>query len=142
MKTKLNDFLNEYGGPGRTIGFRYFEPKNKYDINIPIIIDTDMIDILTLTEDVEQILIDKNIEEDSFEFVEIDDTDEYLKYILNIKLTAYSKYEVQSMINTVLDNVVELYKDEVESEKLIIIGDKISTSGPDLNDKSKKIGYK
>jgi hypothetical protein len=141
MKTKFKDFLNEYGGPGRTIGFRYSAPSIEYGVLVPIIIN-DNVDVDGLKSDIKEILDRNNVEEDFFNLEQVEDEQQgYTPYELEIQMKGYSKYELQSMVSVVLDNVAELYEDDLRNEDMYILGDRIAVKGADLDPKSKPLGY-
>ncbi|MCK9477014.1 MAG: hypothetical protein M0R46_13900 [Candidatus Muirbacterium halophilum] len=144
MKTKFYEFLNEYGGPGRTIGFRYSDPVDEYGFLIYILVDTEYIDADSLREDIKDILVDNKIGEDYFDFTLENDYMQYDVYKLEIGMKGYSKYELQSLIGVVLDAISEMYSDEIDNERLIIVGDQLQVKGPDVDiepTKKSKIGF-
>lgn len=143
MKTKFYEFLNEYGGPGRTIGFRYSDPVDEYGFLIYILVDTEYIDADSLREDIKEILENKKVNEDYFLFDKDSEYGELDVYKLEISMKAYSKYELQSLIGVVLDAISEMYSDEIDNERLIIVGEQIQVKGPDVDEtKKRKIGFK
>ena len=136
MKTKFDDFLNEYGGPGKTLGFPYSKPNRLYDIKLPLSVSSD-INMEEMDKNIASIMLNKNIEEDNFKLLLSDDDSWFeggKEYILNIQMKVYSENEVQSAINVIIDVLVKIYGDKIK-----VHGDKIVAKG-DVPQK-KKLGF-
>jgi len=131
METKFNDFLNEYGGPYKTAGFRYSKPSIEYVFSLNMIVNPE-INIQKLTKDFKDIFDKYKLEQDNFNFMKEDDD----IYNLRINLTAYSKLEIESAMQVILKEIMKLYNNDI-----IFIAESLSIEGPDNEIKRKPIGY-
>lgn len=136
MKTRFKEFLNEYGGPGRTIGFRYSKPTLEYGFKAPLLI-SDNINIDELKNNIQEILKNNNIQEDYYEFDKIKEFSDKTLYGLEVSMKAYSKYELNSMIGVILNKLTEIYNNK---EDFDILYNNILFKGPDSN-QVRKIGF-
>jgi len=122
MKTKFNDFLNEYGGPGKATGFRYSNPTLEYKFSVGLVINP-ILELNDVTKSIQELLDENHVEEDVMKM-------EHLMgdvYLLIIELKAYSKFEIDSMLNVVLDEIVDMFGEDIEIlvETIMIVGDDI-----------------
>lgn len=132
MKVNFDEFLNEYGGPGKTVGFRYSDPSIKYEFSIITVLNPEL-DKNEVKQDILKTLKDINAEEDFIKFAhERDDA-----YKLSIGMTAYSKFEVLSMVKTLFTKIKDQYEEDV-----IFIPDSTELSGSDIEPKNKPIGFR
>lgn len=131
MVTRFDEFLNEYGGPGRAIGFRYSEPNIDYTFSIHTVINPD-IGYEKIQKTIEDIFKKNNVGEESIEMIHKGgDT-----YELKIKIKGYSKYEILSMTNLLLNEVHKKVGKDV-----IFILDSIDLEGKDIEVKQNPIGF-
>lgn len=123
MVTAFYDFINEYGGPGRAIGFRYSEPNIDYKFSIHTVINP-KIGVKKIEKMIKDIFKKYNVGEDKLKFKHVGAD----QFELSIKIKAYSKYEVLSMINLLFNEVNKEIGDNI-----IFILDSINIEGKDLN---------
>jgi hypothetical protein len=145
MKTKFKEFLNEYGGPGKTIGFRYSEPTSEYSVSLSFAINKNVIDIKDVESLIKTTLDENDVEEDSITITESDSSFELVKYDLEITMKGYSKYELIAMFNLVLEELTKTF----DSNNFMVIQDSINAKGPDIKKeqpissyRDTKIGFK
>ena len=132
MKVNFDEFLNEYGGPGKTVGFRYSKPSIKYEFSIITVLNPEL-NKNKIKEDILKTLKDIKAEEDFVKFVhEKDDA-----YKLSIGMTAYSKFEVLSMAKSLFTKIKDQY-----DENIINIIDSIELTGSDVESKTRPIGFR
>lgn len=132
MKVNFDEFLNEYGGPGKTVGFRYSKPSIKYEFSIITVLNPEL-NKNKIKEDILKTLKDIKAEEDFVKFVhEKDDA-----YKLSIGMTAYSKFEVLSMAKSLFTKIKDQY-----DENIIFIIDSIELTGSDVESKTRPIGFR
>jgi hypothetical protein len=146
MKTKFKEFLNEYGGPGKAVGFKYSEPTSEYAVSVLMAIDDEFIDIDDVHTIINQVLDENNAQVDSVTITEFEEKDEYTVYKLEIIMKAYSKYELNSMFNLVITKLSEIYEGD---DNFIIVDDSLVSEGPDIKEpvdmplyRDTKMGYK
>ncbi|NPV13201.1 MAG: hypothetical protein HPY57_15650 [Ignavibacteria bacterium] len=132
MKTEFDKFLNEYGGPGKAIGFRYSEPSINYTFSINVVVNPELKPVF-VKNIIKDIFKKHNVGEDSISFRHVG-ADEYK---LTIKIKGYSKYEIISMIDLLMKNVNKKLRDDV-----LFIFDSIDLQGRDIEVKNRPIGFK
>jgi len=129
MKTQFDKFINEYGGPGRTIGFKYSEPSNKYIFSICAVINPDL-DTHGLEKEMKKMLKSFKAEEDYLKVKNIGAD----SYEIKIAMKAYSKYEVLAMAKEFFKAVFNKYG----KGNIIFITDSIQLGGIDIKDWEKE----
>lgn len=127
--------LNEYGGPGKTAGFRYSKPNIEYLFTCNIEIGQ-KIDSKHAKEYIGELLKELKVNEDwykltkSFDNQLVDLMNDLDVYQLQISLTVYNYLEVESMI----DSMVNIIKDDGLSEIFVFDFSSINIDGDDLVD--------
>lgn len=109
MITKFDNFLNEYNSsksannvPDNTIGFRYSDPHEKFDLVF-------VMDYYRNIENVLDEIFDKyNIKYDNLKITKRSGDDGDIQ-IISLNFTSYSKYEAESIIMKILGDLVEEY---------------------------------
>jgi len=114
MKIKFEDFLNEYGGPNQTIGFKYTKKQTEeYTLNLGILINPEN-SISEVEEIIQNILNKFNVGEDWFEIVKDNKNDPTdLLYVLRIALKAYNELEIESLKH-LLEKELKKYPDIIQ----------------------------
>jgi hypothetical protein len=129
METNFNEFLNEYGGPRKTIGFRYSEPNIDYTFSIVLIINP-ALKSSTVKSDIAKIFKEANVEEDWIKLVH----EKGDGYKLTIGMKGYSKFELLAMTNVLFKKVHEKFKEDI-----VFILDSVELTGADIDDKTKNL---
>jgi len=129
MKVTFNEFLNEYSGPKKAIGFRYSKPTNEYKLSLKIFVnETEEV----VNKQIEEILKKNEFEEDDFTLTLIEDGE----YDFEINFKLYSGGEIQGAISTFLLGLKNAYPDFKFDE------DSIKIDGEPESYKAKKVvGY-
>jgi hypothetical protein len=94
MKNLITKF-NEYGGPEKTIGFRYSKPEEQYKIVFPIVYDKEKISMKEILDKTTEILNDFDV----FEF----DIEEIKEEVIQVKVICYSEKEA----NKIGENIIK-----------------------------------
>ncbi len=129
MKTKFEDFLNEYNGPGKAVGFRYSNPTIEYTFSVILSINPEK-NIKVLRRSLYKLLKEFNVEEDWFHFRKFkNDT-----YKFEISMKGFSKYELSSMIGKLLKKIKEDFSDDI-----IINTETIEIKGEDIKEEDEKL---
>jgi len=142
MKTKLEDFVNEYGGKNKAAGFRYSEPTTKYIFGVPLMVSND-IDIEEVKKNVGLILNENNVEEEYFKITSVKGIVDFEIYeekglsphYLEVGLLAYSDFELESAIRIILVGISEKYSET----EIIILAKMLDTNIK--KPERKKLGY-
>lgn len=134
MEIKFDKFLNEYGGPGKAVGFRYSKPTIDYEFSINAVINRKKLTPFKVKTTIAKIFKEAKVEEDSINFNHVG-ADEYK---LTINMKGYSKFELLSMTDFLFKKV----KDELQEDIKFIL-DSMNVLGSDLNDteQQKPIGF-
>lgn len=141
MKTNFNEFIKEYGGPGRTIGFRYSNPTREYFFSVSFVFNSKLkkqydMELIegSIYETIEEILIDLKVEEDAMQLEWISKN----KLLFSITMKAYSSLEFTAATIAILNKIKEDFEDDIE-----IIKDSINVDGPDITNEpiKKQIGF-
>jgi len=135
METKFNKFLNEYGGPGRAVGFRYSEPSIDYKFSINVILNPE-IKIKTFINFIKKVFTENNVGEDSMTFNHLGKDE----YILTIKMKGYSKFELMAMIDLLFKKIKSKFEDDV-----YFVMESVQLDGSDIyeteEEQKKPIGF-
>ena len=131
MKVTFNEFLNEYGGPNKAIGFRYSKPTNEYKFSLIFVVEYGVTED-ELNSQIEEILRKNEFEEDSFTLTEIDGGE----FEIEMKLKLYSGAEIQGVMQTFLTEMSEIHNEFGINQESI----KIDGEAPSYTAK-KPVGY-
>jgi hypothetical protein len=114
MKIKFEDFLNEYGGPNKAVGFNYTKKQTEeYTLNLGILINPEN-SISEVKDIIQNILNTFNVGEDWFEIIKDDpDNSECCLYILRVALKAYNELEIKSLKH-LLEKELEKYPNIIQ----------------------------
>jgi len=109
MEIKFDKFLNEYGGPGKAVGFRYSEPSIDYKFSIHLLINPSLRPII-VKNGIKKVFKEEKVGEDLITLNHVGKDE----HILTIKMKGYSKFELMSMIDLLFKKVKEIFKDDIE----------------------------
>ncbi|MCK9415320.1 hypothetical protein M0Q97_01525 [Candidatus Dojkabacteria bacterium] len=97
LNTKFSEFVNEYAGKNKTLGFRYSKPNSKF--TFAFLVESLYYDVNDIFKD---IFDEIKLEEDNFTIKKIDQEENVYFFEVVIDLTAYSNLEVIAAFRSIV----------------------------------------
>ena len=134
IKNKFMKYLKKYeiySGPGKTPGFKYSNPDQTYLITSDMLLMPET-NVEEVEEKIDELFGEYNIDvdwwnltlynKDPLEFEPDEESKDLTIYTLRIQTTAYSRFEIGSLIETFSNSLMEAFPEIEMKETLITVG--------------------